>query len=189
MAKKKATQEGASKSDLVRQYVGKNPGDSPKSIVEGLKSEGVEVSLALASKIKYDRAEKGGAKKGRKKKVARRAAVAASSNGSERGQKAEAIRQAARSIGGKVRPRDVIAMLKEQGIEVSSAQVSTTLKAMGMKRTRRGRKPGAVGAAPRAASRSEAISIDDLIAAKKLVEKIGSVEAATQALSALAKLS
>lgn len=182
---KSSAKEGVSKSDLTRDYVAKNPAASPKAIVAGLKAEGVDVSLALASKIKYDRAEKGGAKKGGRKKKAR------SGGGAERGQKAEAIRSAARSIGGKVRPRDVIAMLKEQGIEVSSAQVSTTLKSMGMRRTRRGRKGkvGAVAAAPRAASRSEAISIDDLIAAKKLVNQLGSVEAASHALSALAKLS
>ncbi|HVX64377.1 MAG TPA: hypothetical protein VHC19_27385 [Pirellulales bacterium] len=186
---KSSAKEGVSKSDLTRDYVAKNPAASPKAIVAGLKAEGVDVSLALASKIKYDRAAKGGAKKGGRKKKAR--AGARSGGGAERGQKAEAIRSAARSIGGKVRPRDVIAMLKEQGIEVSSAQVSTTLKSMGMRRTRRGRKGkvGAVAAAPRAASRSEAISIDDLIAAKKLVNQLGSVEAASQALSALAKLS
>ena len=80
-------------------------------------------------------------------------------------------------------------MLKEQGIEVSSAQVSTTLKAMGMRRTRRGRKAGTVASAvPRATSKSDSISINDLIAAKRLVNQLGSVEAVSQALSALARL-
>ena len=155
-----------------------------------MKAEGNEISLGLANKIKYDRSAKGVTKKGRRKKKAAAGRTAASNNGAERGQKAEAIRQTAKSLGKKVRPRDVIATLKEQGIEVSSAQVSTVLKTMGMKRKRRGRKPRSVAAAaPRAASRSEAILIEDLLAAKKLVEQLGSVEAASQALSALAKLS
>ena len=80
-------------------------------------------------------------------------------------------------------------MLKEQGIEVSSAQVSTTLKAMGMRRTRRGRGAGVSAAAPRVVSRSDSISIADLIAAKKLVEQLGGIDQAKTAVSALAKLS
>ena len=143
--------------------------------------------LALANKIKYDPSRKGSGKKGRrKKKVA--AARAVSRNGaSKHGEKAEAIRAAAKSLGKKVRPRDVIAMLKKQGITVTSAQVSTTLKRMGMKPVRRGSKPGRPAAAVHA-TRSTSISIDDLIAAKKLVEQLGSLDAASQALSALAKL-
>ncbi len=186
---KKAPKEGVSKSESTRQYVARNPAAGPKEIVEGLRAEGIEISVALASKIKYERSEGAMAKKGRRKKT--RAAAAAGNGSSERGQKAEAIRTAARSFGKKVRPKDVIAMLKEQGIVVSSAQVSQTLKAMGMRRTRRGRKArvGAVAAAPRVASRLGSIAIDDLIAAKKLVNQLGSVEAATQALAALAKLS
>ncbi|HUY89016.1 MAG TPA: hypothetical protein VMV10_09800 [Pirellulales bacterium] len=156
MAKK--AKDGVNKSELARKYVAAHPAASPKEIVEGLKAEGVEVSVALASKIKY----------GRKKKAGR-------------GNKAEAIRTAAKSLGKKVRPRDVISMLEVQGITVTSAQVSATLKRMGMRRTGRGRKPGVAA--------NGSITINDLIAAKKLVEKVGSVEAASQALSALAKLS
>src|SRR6185437_3603354 len=150
---KKAAKAGASKSDAVRGYVGKHSDASPKAIVEGLKAEGTEVSLALASKIKYGQpGKKGTAKKCRRKQKAPAGRAAASSNGASRhGNKAEAIRVAAKSLGRKVRPRDVIAILKEQGITVSSAQVSTTLKAMGMRRTRRGRK--AVAVAGPAASR------------------------------------
>lgn len=183
---KKAVKEGVNRSDATRKYVAAHPTASPTEIVAGLKAEGVEVSLSLASKIKYDRSRKGGGKKGRKKKAAAAKAVSRKGAG-ERGEKAEAIRAAARSIGGKVRPRDVIAMLVEQGIEVSSAQVSTTLRKMGMRKTKRGRKPGRP-AASTGAAHSRSISIDDLIAAKKLVEQLGSIEAASQALSTLAKL-
>lgn len=182
---KKSAKEGVNRSEATRKYVAAHPTASPTEIVEGLKAEGVEVSLSLASKIKYDRSRKGGGKKDRKKKAA--ATNAAPKATGERGEKAEGIRAAARSIGGKVRPRDVIAMLAEQGIQVSSAQVSMTLRKMGMRKTKRGRKPGRPAASARAAH-SGSISIDDLIAAKKLVERLGSIEAASQALSALAKL-
>jgi len=42
--------------------------------------------------------------------------------------KAERIRQIARSSGKKVRPRDIIAALHDEGVSVSSAQVSATLR-------------------------------------------------------------
>jgi arginine repressor len=188
MAKKAAaTVGGPNKSELTRKYLAAHPTASVTEIVDGLKAEGIEISTALASKIKYDPSRKGGAKKGRRKMKVGSAKATSKNGASERGNKAEAIRQAAGSLGGKVRPRDVIAMLKEQGIEVSSAQVSTTLKAMGMRKVRRGRKPGAVSAS-RATKGSTSITIEDLIAAKKLVAQLGSIEAATHALSALAKL-
>lgn len=182
---KKTAQEGANKTELTKQYVAKHPQAGLNEIVEALKQQGVDISRSLASKIKYGRIS---AKKGRpaKKKGFR----AASTNGAaERGQKVEAIRSAAKSLGKKVRPRDVIAMLKEQGIEVSSAQVSTTLKAMGMRRTRRGQGAGVSAGTPRVVSRSDSISIADLIAAKKLVEQLGGIDQAKTAVSALAKLS
>lgn len=188
MAKKKA-KEGANKTELTKQYVAKHPTAGLNEIVDALKQQGVDISRSLASKIKYgSSAAKATAKKGRKaKKPSARAALKKGDAGY--GQKSEAIRAAAKSLGKKVRPRDVIAMLKEQGIEVSSAQVSTTLKAMGMRRTRRGRGAGVRAAAPRAIGRSESISIDDLIAAKKLVEQLGGIDQAKTAISALAKLS
>lgn len=190
MAKKAAAKEGGpNKSELARKYLAAHPNASVTEIVDGLKAEGTEISTALASKIKYDPSRKGAGKKGRRK-MKKASAKATSKNGAAKhGNKAEAIRQAAGSLGKTVRPKDVIAMLAKQGITVSSAQVSTTLKRMGMTKVRRGRKPGAVATAARAASRSDSISIHDLIAAKKLVTQLGSVEAATQALSALAKLS
>lgn len=186
MAKKAPKEGGPNKSELARKYLAAHPSASVTEIVDGLKAEGTVISTALASKIKYDPSRKGGGKKGRRKKTA--AAKAASKNGAaNHGNKAEAIRTAAGSLGKTVRPKDVIAMLAKQGITVSSAQVSTTLKRMGMTKVRRGRKPGAVAASR--ATRSESITIEDLIAAKKLVTQLGSVEAASQALSALAKLS
>ena len=91
-----------------------------------------------------------------------------------------------RSLGKKVRPRDVIAELAKEGVTVSSAQVSTTLAAAGYRRRRRGKKvPGAAAAKPAAPTK---LSLDSLLAAKALIEKVGGVEAAEQALHALKRL-
>lgn len=163
-----------SKSDAVRDYLAKRPTSSIKDIVAGLKAEGVSVSAALASKIKYGRP---GKTSGRKKK---------SSKGG-RGSKAEAIRAQIKSMGKRMRPRDVIAELKAQGIVVSSAQVSTVAKSMGMRR-RGERKPAMAGIAARTSKASNAISIDDLIAAKRLADHLGGLDRAKVAIDALAKL-
>ena len=91
--------------------------------------------------------------------------------------------------GEKPRPVVIIATLKKQGIEVSSPQVSMVLKRMGF-RPRKRRKAGgasgvkASGVAP-AAKRGGQISVEDLIAAKKLVSHFGGTDRALAALSAL----
>ncbi|HVX15916.1 MAG TPA: hypothetical protein VHC22_32330 [Pirellulales bacterium] len=128
--------------------------------------------------------------KGAKKSAPSKAsATHVASNGAAEASKAEKIRRAAQSMKKPVRPRDVIATLAAEGVQVSSAQVSTTLRAMGMRRRGRGRKPA--GAAPSHAvvSTSDLLSLDSLLAAKKLVAQLGSVEAAKTAVDALAKLS
>jgi hypothetical protein len=121
------------------------------------------VSVALAAKIK------------------RESPAAAPSNHST---KAEQIRQAAKSLGRKVRPRDVIAKLAEQGVIVSSAHVSAVLASMGMKRRRRGGRR----AVPMVETIASTLTLDSLLAAKKLVSQLGSVEVAKTAVDALARL-
>ena len=89
--------------------------------------------------------------------------------------------------GEKPRPVIIVATLKKQGIEVSSPQVSMVLKRMGF-RPRRRRKSGAVAqAAPRnvAAARSGAISVEDLIAAKRVVGQLGGADRALAVIAAL----
>lgn len=119
--------------------------------------------------------------------MARRRAVR--SNNSTETSKADLIRGVARESSGRVRPRDIIATLAERGIKVSSAQVSTVLRKMGMRRRRRRKGAGAATAA-RVASRGGAmLQLDHLLAAKRLCDKLGGVDAAKAALDALAKLS
>lgn len=101
--------------------------------------------------------------------------------------KAEEIRKAAREVGGKkVRPKDVIAVLAAKGITVSSPQVSSTLRAAGYRRLRR-RKNAASPKTSRTSASTE-ISLNDLLAAKALIGKVGSIEAAREAIAVWAKL-
>ena len=60
-------------SELIRQFIAKNPAAGPKEIEAGLKAEGVKVKLSLINAVKYSKAKK---KAGRKaNRVARRATV------------------------------------------------------------------------------------------------------------------
>jgi hypothetical protein len=104
----------------------------------------------------------------------------------EQPSRAEMIRQTARTLGTRFRPRDIIAALKEKGVEVSSTLVSKTLAAAGFRRRHRARKASAGAAATNSAGHG--VNLDALIAAKALIEKVGGIENAQAALSALKKL-
>ncbi len=99
--------------------------------------------------------------------------------------KAELIRQTAKALPKPIRPRDIIAALKEKGIEVSYPQITSALKAGGFHRRRRRRKGvGTASSAPTA----NGLNLDALLAAKALIQKVGSVEIAEEALRAMKKL-
>jgi hypothetical protein len=105
--------------------------------------------------------------------------------------KAQAIRDAAKEMGGKkVRPKDVIVALAAKGITVSSPQVSSTLKAAGYRKTHRQGRP--VGSKNKSHSpahhEANGLTLEHLMAAKALISKLGSVEAAKKALDVMAKL-
>ena len=108
--------------------------------------------------------------------------------------KSEEIRKLAKVMkekGEKPRPVAIIATLKKQGIVVSSPQVSMVLKRMGF-RPRKRRKNGStketVGVAvvrKPATGRTDTISIEDLLAAKKVVAQLGGTDRALAAIAAL----
>ncbi|HVA46355.1 MAG TPA: hypothetical protein VNH11_08280 [Pirellulales bacterium] len=184
MAKAKSI-EGTTKSDLVREYLRSNPPATANQIVADLRPYGV--SLALAKKVK--------SKEGRKRREAGRKPGRATSAPAARhqaGTKTEAIRQAAEGMPKPVRPRDVVAALAEQGIEVARRHVGQVLKSMGLRRRRRGRTATASGTAtvgrPATVAASATLSLEALLAAKKLADQLG-VDAAKQAVDALARLS
>jgi hypothetical protein len=106
--------------------------------------------------------------------------------------KSDEIRKVARAMkekGEKPRPVAIIAILEKQGVTVSSPQVSGVLKRMGFRP--RKRRTAAVGstATPKAAGpgkrRGDAISVEDLVAAKKVASQFGGTARALAAIEAL----
>ncbi|HEV3022176.1 MAG TPA: hypothetical protein VGX76_06900 [Pirellulales bacterium] len=181
-----ARKRSSPKTDLVLQYIATHPEATTSQIVADLKAHGVSESLVKLVRQKAGRKGKRGAKKRPAPKAAT-AKPAASTSREAGGTKADAIRDVARGMEKPVRPRDVIAVLKAQGVNASSAQVSTVLRGMGMKRRRR-RKATVGGPAPTVAANSAGLNIDDMVAAKKLVGQVGSIEKVKEALAALARL-
>lgn len=97
--------------------------------------------------------------------------------------KSEEIRKLATAMkqkGEKPRPVVIVAALKKQGVAVSSPQVSMVLKRMGLAaRPARGESAGSpIG-------RRGEISVDELLAAKKMAGQFGSADRAIAALEAL----
>lgn len=108
--------------------------------------------------------------------------------------KSEEIRKLAKSMqekGEKPRPVVIIAALKKQGIDVSSPQISMVLKRMGFrprKRRTNGSAKETVGvtaARKVATGRTDRISIEDLITAKKVVAQLGGTDRALATIAAL----
>ncbi len=160
MAKKKPAAPVANRSDVIREVLHAQPKATVKEIRAVLDERGVKASDALINKIKYGRGKTSGRKR------------SARTNG--HGSKANAIRLMFDRLGLAARPRDVVAALADRGIKVTPAQVSTLRK--------KGARPG---------SRTvvvSAVSFDHLVAAKELVERLGSIEAARGALEKLAQL-
>jgi transposase len=105
--------------------------------------------------------------------------------------KADLIRKVAgilKAKGEVVRPKDIVEILKKEGVTVAPAQVSMTLKAAGYrplrKRTKRS-EARSVAQAPSTGKKADAVTVDDLIAAKKVVQQLGGTERALKAIEAL----
>ena len=113
--------------------------------------------------------------------------------------KSDEIRKRATAMkakGTKPRPSVIVAELGAKGIKVAAAQVSIVLKKMGFRPLRKRKKKGAAGAStagtPKAAAKKAAVagavSIDDLLAAKKAVASLGGSDRAVEAIQALRRL-
>jgi hypothetical protein len=153
-----------------------------KEVAAALSEQGVEVSIALINKIKYsDRKSTGRRKRGGRGRARAGLVRAVEAKGTS---KAQAIRDALTHLGRRSRPRDVIAHLKEGGVLVSPAQVSAVRKVF---RKHGGLKRSATASTAKA-NGDGGISIEHLIAAKRLADQVG-LEAAKKALEFLVKLS
>jgi hypothetical protein len=102
--------------------------------------------------------------------------------------KADLIRKTASELPKPVRPGDVITALKEHDIEVTPNHVAQVLQASGFRRRRRRRNVRGAGESPASAPASHGLNIDAHVAAKSLVTRVGSVEAAEAAIKVLKRL-
>jgi len=104
-------------------------------------------------------------------------------------------KSAMKEKGQKPRPVTIIAALEKQGVEVSSPQVSMVLKRMGFRPRKRSKAAKAgvakvsAGTPAKTASRVKGgpLSVDDLLAAKRLVGHFGDTSRAIAAIEALQK--
>ncbi len=181
MARSKATAT-PNRSQAIRDYLASHGSEGVKAIKQALSDQGIEVSEALISKVKYRTP-------GLKKK-GKRGRAAAADNGAEVN-KSEEIRNAFREHGPKTRTKDIVALLAEKGITVAPAQVSTVKANMKAKRkARRGELAGLeMSAAPaKRGGSGGAISAEDLLVAKRLADQLGGVERLKNALAVLDQL-
>ena len=181
MAKKKTDGDGVNKAELIRQTA-RSMGKTvrPKDIIAALKKKRITVSSPQVSKTLK---AAGFHRKSRGTKAAANVKRAADSSPVSR---AEQIRRTARELGKRVRPRDIIAKLREAGVEVSSTLVSKTLFAAGFRRRRGGKRIAAARASMSASHNG--LNLDALIATKALIQKVGSIAVAEEAIRALKKL-
>ncbi|MHC4875940.1 MAG: hypothetical protein ACYTGL_05535 [Planctomycetota bacterium] len=194
MAKKGAKRDG-SKSVAIQSYLDANPGVGAKAVKEALAKDGVDVSVGLVNKVKYSKPsgakKSGGARKA--KGTARRGRPKAGSGASN----SDRIREYMDANPSATRP-EIRDALNAQGVDVSTSLVNAVYvkylakqgkKVASARGGRRGRKATAPArpAAPRATGGSD-LSATELLNAKGLVDQLGGIEKARQALALLEQL-
>lgn len=104
--------------------------------------------------------------------------------------KSQLIRDTYESLGKGARPRDVLHALNKQGVDVSRALVTNVLKRHGAAPAAGRRGPGRPrknAAAAKPASSGDAVTMASVMAAKRMVGEVGSIDQARAALETLAK--
>ncbi len=168
--KKRGTKKSPAKRVAVKKTVAKKA---------AAKKRPGKKSVARAITAKKSVVKKRAVKKTVAKKPApRKAETQPNANGVN---KAQAIRDMAKDLGGTPRPRDVIAALAAQGITVVSAQVSTVLKTAGLRKNPKTNATIGKG-------RSHGLNSDQLFHVKALVDQLGGIDKLSELLSALERL-
>ena len=107
--------------------------------------------------------------------------------------KSEEIRKVGAELkakGQKISPKAIMDILAKKGIKVSSPQCSMVLKQAGFKRRKRRTGEAVAKAAPaKAARKSDAVTVEDVIAAKRAAEQFGGADRLLAAVKALERLS
>jgi hypothetical protein len=165
-----------SASQSVRNYIEQHPDANPKQIVDGLAAKGVKVSIFVAKNVKYAKPAKAKTKASAPKAATKDTGVS----------KSESVRQylAANSD---ATPKQVSDALAKQGIKASPTLVSGVKFHLAKKgKSKKAAKTAAK--LPAAAGNGRSLSLDDLVEAKKLADRLGGLDKAKAALEALAKL-
>jgi hypothetical protein len=102
--------------------------------------------------------------------------------------KAQSIRDTAKELGKKARPKDIIAALAAKGTSVSHSLVGSTLRAAGLRRRRRGRKVVVAVAAKQHSGNGQGLDIHELVQVKKLAEQLGGTGKLKELAAALERL-
>jgi hypothetical protein len=102
--------------------------------------------------------------------------------------KAQSIRDTAKELGKKARPRDIVATLAAKGIKVAPAQVSTVLKAAGLRRGRRRRKVEVAVGPKKHSGNGRGLNINELVQVKKLAEQLGGTDRLKELVGSLERL-
>jgi hypothetical protein len=173
-----ATAEHGTKSQAISGYLATNPGAGINQIVEGLKEQGIQVSLGLAKVVKY--AKKGKRSSSRKaRKTA--AAIGKPVSGSELIRPFIARHPAAM-------PKAIELGLKQQGVNVSLGLISNvkygSRKKSGKRRSLR--TPATRIAARKTPSRS--VTVEQLLEVKRVADSLGGVVHVRAALDTLEQL-
>jgi hypothetical protein len=173
-----ATVEHGTKSQAIAEYLAANPGAGINQIVEGLKQQGIQVSLGLAKVVKYG-------KKGKKSSPKKARRVAAANGKPVSG--SELIRQfIARHPA--AMPKEIELGLKQEGVKVSSGLISN-VKYGSRKKTVRRRATAAPAA--RIAARkipSGSVTVEQLLEVKRFADSLGGVVHVRTALDTLEQL-
>ncbi len=109
--------------------------------------------------------------------------------------KSDEVRKLAAAMkakGEKPRPSVIVAELKKHGVDVAPAQVSMVLKKAGFRPLRKRKKVAGAAKSKAVAAKSgpkkaSVVSVEDLLAAKKVAGSLGGTDKAIAALQALKK--
>lgn len=168
------------KTQAVREFQEQNPDASAPEIMAALKAQGIEVSQGLVYNVKSD-----SNKKKASRKRGGKSATRARSNGTlQHGEKSEAVRAALRKLGRKTPPAQIMDYVAAQGLAVSMALIAKVKSRMNSRRRKKGRPEKALAATSAAPKRTQ-ITWDDLSAAKKLADQLGSIETLRRTVDAL----
>jgi hypothetical protein len=164
--------EHGSRSQAIRDYFSSNPKAGPKEVVAALKAKGIEVKLGLVSNVKHHMMSR----KSRRRASAKRRSKAPAITGTQ------AI-QAYLKKHPKAGPAEIRSRLADQGITVSKSLASAVKY-----RRRKRRAPSVRLSARRTAAGRSAMTVEQLLAVKRVADALGGLDRVRQALEALAQL-